>query len=148
MSEALERRARQVRSRLLLRGWQFRQRHHAAGVWFRLRRLLADASAAYAIPEAEAHLLVAEGHVPEPVGDELEPPKVILFVSPERLARIEGAGEVPLRLGGELLAARHLALLRFPRWDEAIRDPLFLKDLEDVEDAFHSADAETASRLG
>lgn len=34
------------------------------------------------------------------------------------------------------------------RWEEAARDPLFLKDIEDIEAAFGSADAETARRIG
>ncbi len=114
MSEALERRARQMRSRLLRRAWDYRQRQHAAGVWFRLRRVLADAEAAYVIPETEARRLLDEGHVAERVGAELEPPKTLLFVSPERLARIDGARELPVRLDRELLAARHVALVRFP----------------------------------
>lgn len=114
MSEVLERRARQMRSRLVRRAWEYRQRHHAAGVWFRLRRLLADASAAYVISEAAARQLVDEGHAPEPVGAELEPPKLLLFVAPERVARIAGAREIPVRLGGEQLAARHPALVRSP----------------------------------
>jgi hypothetical protein len=32
---------------------------------------------------------------------------------------------------------------RQAQWEEASRDPLFLKDLEDIGDAFASADAET-----
>jgi len=32
-------------------------------------------------------------------------------------------------------------------WDEAARDPLFLRDLAEVEDDFRSADAETARRI-
>ena len=98
----------------MLRDWEHCQRRHAAGVWFRLRRLLADASAAYVIPEAEADRLLAEGHAAEPVGAELEQPKVILFVSRDRVARVEGARELRLRLDQELLAAPHLALVRFP----------------------------------
>jgi hypothetical protein len=79
-----------------------------------LRRLLADASAAYAIPADEAHRLLEEGCSAEPVGADLQPPKVILVVPPERLREIDGARELPLRLGPELLAAAHLALVRFP----------------------------------
>ena len=32
-------------------------------------------------------------------------------------------------------------------WDEAARDPLFLRDLAEVEDDFRSADAETARMI-
>ncbi len=34
------------------------------------------------------------------------------------------------------------------RMEEALKDPLFLRDLEEVEEAFRSADAETARRIG
>lgn len=33
---------------------------------------------------------------------------------------------------------------RKAQWEEAARDPLFLKDIEEIETAFMSADAETA----
>ena len=33
-------------------------------------------------------------------------------------------------------------------WQEAAKDPLFLKDIEEVEAAFRTADAETAERIG
>ena len=33
-------------------------------------------------------------------------------------------------------------------WEEASRDPLFLKDVEEIEGAFKSADAETARQIG
>ncbi len=33
-------------------------------------------------------------------------------------------------------------------WQEAAKDPLLLKDIEDVETAFHAADAETGERIG
>ena len=46
MIETLERRVRQYRSRMLIRAFDYRQRHHAGGVWFRLRRLLAGTSQA------------------------------------------------------------------------------------------------------
>ena len=82
-------------------------------MWFRLRRVLADAGAAYVIPEDEARTLIAEGHRPEPVGQELEPPKLIVMASSARIAQIASAQPVPVRLGGELLAATCLALTPF-----------------------------------
>jgi hypothetical protein len=33
-------------------------------------------------------------------------------------------------------------------WQEGAEDPLLLKDIKDVETAFHTADAETAQRIG
>lgn len=113
MTPSVERRLRELRSRVLVRSWDYRQRRHARGVWFRLRRLLADAREAHVIPREEALKLIAEGHRPEPVGQELDPPRLILFVPGERLARIALARPVPVRLEAELLAAECLALTPF-----------------------------------
>lgn len=117
MNVVLARRVSHLRSRVLVRSWAYRQRRHARGVWFRLRRVLADASAAYVISADEASRLLAEGHRAEPVGDEIEPPKVMVFVSAERLAGLASARAVPLRLGGPLLSATHLALTAFDTSD-------------------------------
>ena len=80
MTSAQQRRLREVRSRVLVRTFDHRQRGHARGVWFRLRRVLAFASEAHVIPADEAKRLIAEGYRPEPVGQELEPRRVILLV--------------------------------------------------------------------
>lgn len=117
MTPSLERRVEDMRRRVLVRSWDYRQRHHARGVWFRLRRLLADASAAFAISRDEATRLAGEGFRVEPVGKALEPPKMILFVAPDRLARIPSARPIPVRLGRELLEAECLALTTFPDED-------------------------------
>ena len=114
MTVDLRRRLRQVQSRVAVRAWTYRQRHHAKGVWVRLRRLLADAQAAFAIPASEAERLLAEGYRPEAVGQELEPPRVIVFVPAERATAIPGAQEIPVSLGAALLEAPALALVRFP----------------------------------
>lgn len=113
MSRSLEQRAERVRSRAAVRAWEYRQRNHAKGTWFRLRRLLADAARAYVVPEAEAHALEAEGFRPEPVGAALEPPKVMLVVPEARVASLPGKREIPVRLDAELLAARWLVLVPF-----------------------------------
>ena len=116
MSAALarmHRRARQVRANALVRRWEYRQRDHARGVWFRLRRVLADAKSAWRVSEADALRLMAEGYRPEPAGEQMEPRTVILFVPEERLREAESCSEVPLRLGVELLQSRFLALVRF-----------------------------------
>ena len=114
---ALEARARKVRARAAVRAWEYRQRHHAKGVWFRLRRLLAATASAWSLPEEEAQRLLAEGSEVADVGSLLEPPKVLLVVPEERLRTIPGRSPVPLRLGPELLSARYLALVPF-RWRE------------------------------
>lgn len=113
MTPGLERRLRQQGSRLAVRAWDYRQRLHARGVWFRLRRVLADAREAYAIPRDEALKLIAEGYPAEPVGRELEPPKLVLFVPAERVGRVASAQPLPVRLGAALLQAECIALTPF-----------------------------------
>lgn len=113
MNASLEQRARQLRARALVRAWDYRQRRHARGVWFRLRRVLADAAAAFVIPPDEARQLMAEGHRAEPVGYELQPPKLIVFAKPDRIARIASARPIPVRLSAELLQAECLVLTPF-----------------------------------
>jgi len=113
MNPGLERRLRQLRSRILVRSWEYRQRRHARGAWFRLRRVLAEASAAYLVSAEEVQRLLDEGHRAEPAGDAFQPPKVIVFAAPDRVARIPGGRPVPMRLGGELLVADHVVLVPF-----------------------------------
>ena len=113
MTAIQERRLRELRSRVLVRAFDHRQRRHAGGVWFRLRRVLADAREAYVISADEASRLIAEGHRPEPVGRELAPPRVILVVPPERVARIASARPLAVHLNAEMLSAECLALVPF-----------------------------------
>lgn len=110
--EILQRRAREVRSRALIRRWEYRQRHHAKGTWGRLRRVLAEAAAAWSVPEREIRRLQPEGYPSEPVGAELEPPKEILWVPREVAEKLPDAESLPLRLGPEVLGARFLVLVR------------------------------------
>ena len=113
MTALQRRRLRELRSRMLVRAFDHRQRRHARGVWFRLRRVLTFAREAYALPADEAKRLLAEGHRPEPVGQELEPQRVILFVPAARVARIASARRLAIRLSAELLSAKCLALVPF-----------------------------------
>lgn len=115
MIEVLERRARHVRARAAVRRWEYRQRRHAKGVWVRLTRLLADVSHAWEIGEAVANELMAEGCQVEPVGLELEPAKKLVVVPATHLDP-SGAGvrPIPVNLGADFLAARYVALRRFP----------------------------------
>jgi hypothetical protein len=108
-----ERRLRELRSRVLVRALAHRQRRHAGGVWFRLRRVLADAREAYVISADEANRLIAEGFRPEPVGRELGPPRVILLLPRERVARIATARPLAVHLNAEMLSAECLALVPF-----------------------------------
>ncbi|HSD29465.1 MAG TPA: hypothetical protein VLL75_19335 [Vicinamibacteria bacterium] len=114
MTAVQERRLRELRSRVAVRAFEYRQRRHARGVWFRLRRLLAFASEAYAVPRDEAERLIAEGCRPDPVGWELAPSRLILVVSPGRAAQIATARPLALRLSADLLAAECLVLVPFP----------------------------------
>jgi hypothetical protein len=113
VSPVLNRRLRDQRARVLIRSFGYRQRHHAHGVWFSFRRVLAGAAAAYVISEDDATTLAAEGCHVEPVGRQLQPPKLIVSVPPGRMARVASARPVPVRLGGELLAAACLGLVPF-----------------------------------
>lgn len=113
MSQRLEERARKLRARWAVRAWEYRQRHGASGVWFRLRRVLADAEEAYAVSESDAEELVREGYTPEPVGAQLEPGKTLLFVAPERLAALQSCTPLRVALDAKMLSARWVALVRF-----------------------------------
>jgi hypothetical protein len=113
VSAVQERRLRQLRSRQLVRAFEYRQRRHARGAWFRLRRALALAREAYAIPRGEAERLVAEGCAADPVGECLEPRRLVVLVPPERAARLASATPLAVRLSAELLAAEGLALVPF-----------------------------------
>jgi hypothetical protein len=82
-------------------------------MWHRLRRLLADASSAYVLTDGAAQELLAEGYRPDPVGQDMEPPKTILCASAERMAAIPDKRPIPVRLGVDFLTARFIALVRF-----------------------------------
>jgi hypothetical protein len=113
MSQSLEKRLKAARNRLAIRAWEYRQRNHAKGTWYRLRRLLADASTAYELTEQAARLLLAEGHQAEPVGEQIEPPKTILFVPSERIDTVADKRRIPVRLSADFFAARYVALVPF-----------------------------------
>jgi hypothetical protein len=110
---ALHDRVKRLRARAAVRAWEYRQRNLAKGVWFDLRRLLADSASAWSLPEEEARRLLAEGYEAAAVGDRLAPAKLLLVVPEERLRDIPGRTPIPLRLGPELLGARWLALVPF-----------------------------------
>ena len=109
----LRRRAERVKVRRRVRSWEYRQRDLAAGVWFRLRRVLADAKEAYAISEDEARRLVLEGYAAEACGQEISPNKALVFVDQERLTAIEGRTAIRVGLGEDFLGAPAVALLAF-----------------------------------
>jgi hypothetical protein len=113
MSLDLDRRLRGLRARVLVRRWEYRQSRTAKGVWFRLRRFLAFAAEAYAVPEEEAERLRMEGYAPDPVGLELEPPKYLACVPRERIERIEKRKAIGVSLGPEMLEARSIVVVGF-----------------------------------
>ena len=111
--DRMQARARAVHVRAAVRSWSYRQRNFAAGVWFRLRRVLADAKAVYVISEEQARELIAEGHVPLTCGDEVAPQKIILFVDELRISNVGARRQIPVNLGPDFLAARTVALVPF-----------------------------------
>ncbi len=111
MTEILHLRARRIRERELVRAWEYRQRDYSHGVWFRLRRVLADAAQAWIIGEDNADMLEKEGFSPEPVGREIEPPKRMFVLPASALGRIGQRREISVRLSGDFLQARSLVLI-------------------------------------
>ena len=68
----------------------------------------------------DACRLAALGRAEQPVGAELDPPKRIFFVSPQELAGVPSRRRIPLRLKGEPLYARNLALVRSQTHDRPV----------------------------
>jgi hypothetical protein len=112
VNEALRERVRRIHERTLIRAWEYRQRNHAKGVWYRFRRVLVDAAQAWVIGDLEADRLERDGRVPLPVGAELAPPKRLFFLTEQELVALSDRRMVPVRLCAELLQARNLALIR------------------------------------
>lgn len=113
MKQSLEKRVRAMQSRAAVRAWEYRQRNHAKGTWYRLRRLLADSRVAYALTEQDARQLMIEGCGREAVGEQIEPPKTILSVSSERIDAIVDKREIAVRIDADFFAAEYVALVRF-----------------------------------
>jgi hypothetical protein len=112
---SLQRRVKEVRARARIQRWQYRQRNLAAGAWGHFREALAQAEHAFAIDEVTARALLDEGVIPDARGALLEPPRTLLWISPERAERLVAARPLVLRLDAELLATRCLALVPFDR---------------------------------
>lgn len=107
------RRVKQIQMRARVRGWEFRQRHLAHGAWQRFRLALAMADEAYAVDEVTMQRLVQAGCVSDDRGTALEPPRQIIWITPEQAARLEGARRLALRLDADMLASTRLALVPF-----------------------------------
>ena len=106
-------RAADVRTRAAVRRWDYRQRNLAAGVWFRLRRVLADAKAAYVISDEDVRRLIAEEYAPQACGSEVTPEKIIVFVDEMRLSKVESRRPIRVGLGPDFLMAPAIALIAF-----------------------------------
>ena len=112
MNAVLHERARLVRERALIRGWEYRQRHYSKGVWRRFQRVLVDAAQAWILEESEADWLEVGGHVPLPIGRELNRPLRVFWLTGDELAAMAAPRRVAVRLCVELLQARSLALVK------------------------------------
>jgi hypothetical protein len=86
-------------------------------MWTRLRRVLADARLAFIVSEEDAATLAAEGVAAASVGDELQPSKTIQVVPEARARALPSHREVTVRLGPEILGARHVVLCPFTHAD-------------------------------
>jgi hypothetical protein len=106
-------RVKAVQARARIRRWEYRQRNLAHGAWGRFRSALVHAREAYAIDEATAAMLLAEGFTSDDRGRGLEPPRGLIWITAARAARLADARPLVLRLDAELLAARNLALVAF-----------------------------------
>jgi hypothetical protein len=78
----------------------------------RFRETLALASEAYAITPSVADALIAEGFSVDSRGSGLEPPRQLVWITPERAAHLD-ATPIALHLDSRLLAAATLALVPF-----------------------------------
>ena len=106
-------RVKAVHARARVRRWEYRQRNLAHGAWDRFRAALAHAQDAYVIDDEIAQALIAEGYVADQRGRGLEPPRTLVWVTADRVARLDGARPIALRIDADLLAARCLALVPF-----------------------------------
>ena len=111
MNERLHARVRRMREQSIIRAWEYRQRSSSKGVWHRFRRVLVNAAEVWIIGELDADLLETCGFIPLPVGREFDPPKRLFFLTREDLETVLQRKQVPVRLHGELLLARDVALL-------------------------------------
>ena len=114
VTQELRRRIEKSESSLIERQWEYRQRNHAAGAWFRLRLLLALCEEAYVLTEGDLDSLLATGCPLHPVGSEFLPARSILLVSRDRRAKVMGLPRLPIRLGSGVLTLPRIAVVPFP----------------------------------
>jgi len=114
MSRSLHRRVQEIKARQTIRAWELRQNDCSKGVWFRLRRMLADVHSVYAVSEQTVQKLLAEDYASEQVGRELEPTKELIFIDESRLQQIPERRALAVRLDAAFLTERFLVLICFP----------------------------------
>lgn len=107
------RRIQAIRARCLVRRWEYRQRNLAHGAWARFREALALASHAYVVDDTTAAALVAEGFPTDDRGARLEPPRHIIWITPDRAAQLQSAEALALHLDARLLEVPTLILVAF-----------------------------------
>ena len=78
-----------------------------------MKRILVDVAEAWKISDLDADYLESLGFKALSVGEELSPPKRIYCVTPSEIRAVSSAARIPVRLNGELLRARNLALIKF-----------------------------------
>lgn len=113
MTDQLHLRAQKIRERALVLAWQYRQRHHSQGTWWRLRRALVDAAEAWEIGDDDAGRLAEEGFEPLAVGREFAPPKRFFVATSEQLEALGSRRRLAVRLNADLLGARNVVLVPF-----------------------------------
>jgi hypothetical protein len=111
--KSLIRRAEKIRSRRLVLAWEYRQRHHSAGTWHRIRVALAYTAQAWEISESDADMLEVSGMRPLLVGSELQPEKRLFYIDSSILRKLEYSRSIPVRIGSDFLNARSIVLLRY-----------------------------------
>jgi hypothetical protein len=111
MHEAMLRKLKDHKKRVMIRRWEMRQIEHAKGTWYRLRRALAMTAAVYAIDDQQADALEHAGYASLPVGDELAPPKRLFQLTEQALDPALTRRPLRVKLDASLLGERNLVLV-------------------------------------
>jgi len=110
---SIAQRVKEIKARARVRAWEYRQRHHAHGAWLRYRRPLSMADLAYAIDEAQARQLLAQGSVLDQGGQALAPTRSLVWITREQAAGLAAARPLRLRLDAAMLGEPWVALVPF-----------------------------------
>jgi hypothetical protein len=113
VSASLHERVRQIRSRTVIRRWEFRQRDHARGTWYRIRRLLAGSRQVFVVSDPDFDRLLSVGRTQHPVGTKLHPERRIVSATLAEATSLSSARELDVRLSSQLLGERNWVLVPF-----------------------------------